>query len=298
MKVQTAGHREIDCFDLLVSDSFCDLVINETNLYAVEMLSKSSVQARISCWKYLTVDEFKNFLSLLFHTGTIRLNKLEDYWKTDDLFDLQCFRKHMSRNRFLLIFHALHFGHPVENQNDRLFRIQPFLNYFNNKMDDIYYPEKNLSIDESMILWRGRSIFRQYIKGKRHKLGIKLYMLTESAGLNLRMFIYCGQKLTKIYRPHVISHTEDVVMNLMKGKLNNGHSLYMDNFYNSVDLAHKLLLKQTYYTGTLRMNRKNNPKVVTSKKLKTGEMISKYSNDGIRVFKWKDKREVLGLSTE
>lgn len=66
-------------------------------------------------------------------------------------------------------------------------------------------------------------------------------MLTESWGLNLRMFIYCGQKLTAIQQPHVKSHTEDVVMNLMKGKLNNGHSLYMDNFYNSVDLAQKHL---------------------------------------------------------
>lgn len=123
-------------------------------------------------------------------------------------------------------------------------------------------------------------------------------MVTESAGLNLRMFIYCGQKLTKIYRPQVISHTEDVVMSLMKGKLNNGHSLYTDNFYNSIDLAHKLLLKQTYCTGTLRINRKNNPKEITNNQLKTGELISKYTNDGICVFKWKDKREVLGLSTE
>jgi len=150
----------------------------------------------------------------------------------------------MSRNRFLLILRALHFGHFVENANDRLFRIQPILNYFNNKIDEIYYPGKNLSIDESMILWRGRLVFRQYIKGKRHKFGIKLYMLTESSGLNLRMFIYCGQKLTAIQQPYAISHTENVVMNLMKGKLNNGHSLYMVNFYNSVDLAQKLLLKK------------------------------------------------------
>lgn len=92
LKVQTAGHKEIDYFNLLVSDSFYNLVIDETNLYAVEILSKSSVQARISHWKDLTVDEFKVFLGLLFHTGTIRLNNLEDYWKTDDLFDLQCFR--------------------------------------------------------------------------------------------------------------------------------------------------------------------------------------------------------------
>lgn len=57
------------------------------------------------------------------------------------------------------------------------------------------------------------------------------------------MLIYCGQKLTATYRPHVVSHTKDVVMSLIKGKLNNGSSLLMNNFYNGVDLAHKLLLK-------------------------------------------------------
>lgn len=100
----------------------------------------------------------------------------------------------MSGNRFLFILRALHFGHAVENPNDRLFRIQPILNYFNDTMDKIYYPVKNLS----MILWRGRLILRKYIKGKRHEFGIKLYMLTESSGLNLRMFIYCRQKCTAI----------------------------------------------------------------------------------------------------
>lgn len=166
----------------------------------------------------------------------------------------------MSRNRFLLILRALHFGHLVENSNDRLFRIQPILNYFNNKMDDIYYPGKNLSIDESMILWQGRLIFRQYIKGKRHKFGVRLYMLTESSSLNLRMFIYCGQKLTVIQQPHALSHTEEVVMNLMKEKLNIGYSIYMDNFYNSVDLVQKFLFKKTYCTGTLCTNRKKKSK--------------------------------------
>lgn len=92
-------------------------------------------------------------------------------------------------------------------------------------------------------------------------------------------------KNSATYQPHAVCHTEDVVMNLITGKLNNGYSLCMDNFYNSIDLARKLLLKQTCCTGTLRMNRKNNPKEVTSKKLKTGELISKYTNNGICVFK-------------
>lgn len=32
------------------------------------------------------------------------------------------------------------------------------------------------------VLWRGRLRFRQYIKGKRHKYGVKLYTLTEHQG--------------------------------------------------------------------------------------------------------------------
>lgn len=61
LKVQTAGHKEIDYFNLLVSDNFYNLVIDETNFYAVEILSKSSVQVHISHWKDLTVDELTSF---------------------------------------------------------------------------------------------------------------------------------------------------------------------------------------------------------------------------------------------
>lgn len=48
----------------------------------------------------------------------------------------------------------------------------------------------------------------------------------------------------------------------MSEKLNNGHSIYMDNFYDSIDLAQQLLQKKTYCTGTLRSNRRNVPNVV------------------------------------
>ena len=40
-------------------------------------------------------------------------------------------------------------------------------------MSNIYVPEKELSLDESMVLWRGRLVFRQYIKNISHKYCIK-----------------------------------------------------------------------------------------------------------------------------
>ena len=44
----------------------------------------------------------------------------------------------------------------------------------NNKMGVIYVPEKKLSI---IMFLQGRLFFRQYIKNKRHKYGVKFYQI-------------------------------------------------------------------------------------------------------------------------
>ncbi|KAL4149291.1 hypothetical protein QTP88_003271 [Uroleucon formosanum] len=231
--------------------------------------------------------------------GTIKLNRLEDYWKTSKLFNIPFFLENMSRNRFMLLFRALHFFRNHQKGEvaplSRLHKIQPLINYFNSKMEEIYESSKNISIDESMILWRGWLIFRQYIKNKKHKYGVKMYMLTEPWGLIHRVLVYSLQGYDV---SNNMCHTEYVVEQLMVGLLYKGRLLYMDNFYNSVKLSQKMLKKLTYTTRTLRSNRKNNPKDVINKKLKKGESISKYTEEGICIVKWKDKQDVLMISSE
>ncbi|XP_039278646.1 piggyBac transposable element-derived protein 4-like [Nilaparvata lugens] len=70
-----------------------------------------------------------------------------------------------------------------------------------------------------------------------------------------------------------------------------------NNWYTSVDLAHGLNSKQTHLVGTLRANRKQNPKNLVSKKLKKGEVVALKSSTNILVLKWKDRRDLLMLST-
>nr|XP_023028663.1 piggyBac transposable element-derived protein 4-like [Leptinotarsa decemlineata] len=210
---------------------------------------------------------------------------------------MKCFSKYMSRDRSFLILRSLHFArNPSEEETtpeDRLYKIRPLLNYFHEKMKTIYYPNKNLSLDESMLLWRGRLVFRQYLKNKRHKYGIKLYMPTESDGLVMNLMVYTGQ--ADEYGG--LGHAEKVVLNLMNHYLNAGHALYMDNFYNSFGLAKKLLEVNTYCTGTLRAGRKETPKDVTTAKLKKGETKGAYKQN-VLIGKWRDKRNVLYISTE
>lgn len=78
----------------------------------------------------------------------------------------------MGRDRFLIILQALHVAqNPAEGEvvQDSIYKIRPTLKIFNNKMHSIYQPGKNLSLDETMLLCRGRLVFNQFIKNQRYK---------------------------------------------------------------------------------------------------------------------------------
>lgn len=175
---------------------------------------------------------------------------------------------------------------------DRLHKIRPIIDYFNNSMDNLYYPNKELCIDESMMLWRGRLLFRQYIKNKRHKFGIKFFELCESRGTILRIRIYEGKSFADEFG---LGQSAAVVLELMEGYLNKGHMLFTDNYYNSVSLTKILSARSTYLCGTLRSNHRENPKHVITKKLKRGE-VEWSRSDSVVVLKWKDKRDVYAIT--
>lgn len=63
-------------------------------------------------------------------------------------------------------------------------------------------------------------------------------------------------------------------------------------------LAHHLLKQNTHLVGTLRANRKLNPTPIIAAKLTPGETILRESNSNVIVGKWKDRRDVLFLTTK
>ncbi len=54
---------------------------------------------------------------------------------------------------------------------------------------------------------------------------------------------------------------------------------------------------KTHTTGTLRSNRKRNPTSIVKHKLKKGEHVWKRNQSGMYVSKWKDKCDVITLTT-
>lgn len=90
--------------------------------------------------------------------------------------------------------------------------------------------------------------------------------------------------------------TEQIVMKLVRPYLMKGHHIFMDNFYNDVDLSQKLLDMHTHTNGTLRKNRKSNPKRLTQIKLKKGDYVWSRKKQ-VYVSAWYDKRPVYMITT-
>ena len=93
-------------------------------------------------------------------------------------------------------------------------------------MPEIYAPRKELSLDESIMLWRGRLVFWQYIINRRHKYRVKFFELSTDDGLLLKIQIYSG---TKSADTESLGQTGSIVLHLMEPYLNKGYHLFTDN---------------------------------------------------------------------
>ncbi|KAE9543544.1 hypothetical protein AGLY_002344 [Aphis glycines] len=238
-----------DFFSLFFNDEVINLLLVETNKYAQDKLNKqeNSRSARIKKWTNIDKEELKCF------------------------FGICEIPKYMSRNRFELILSVLHVSdNSKAPPNNRLYNIQSLVDILVNKYNNALIPEKNLCIDESMVPFLGRLSFRQYIANKRHRYGVKIFKLCTRDFYTSQYKIYAGKEAA----PGQLVSCK-VVMELMQPYLDSGWCLYADNWYTSIDLAEKLLDRQTHLVGTLRSNRKRNPKEVIAKKLVRGGIIAK-----------------------
>jgi len=130
--------------------------------------------ARSEEWKPVTVSEIKKFLGLIFVTGIVRKPKLELYWSTRGIFQTPIFPQTMSRNRFQLIRRCLYFNdnNAAETNEDCLYKIRTVLEIVVNNFRTNYVPDREISLDEGMLGWRGRLRFRVYNPDKITKYGL------------------------------------------------------------------------------------------------------------------------------
>lgn len=89
----------------------------------------------------------------------------------------------MARDRYMGILRYLHFADNsmALNRNDenydRLWKIRKIFEMLNSNFKQAYNPTEELAIDEVIVKFKGRVIFRQYIPKKHKRWGMKMYKI-------------------------------------------------------------------------------------------------------------------------
>lgn len=288
---------ELDIFRAIFDIDLVHNIVTETNRYYSQVVISTDVSAKskLNKWVDTTTSEMYTFLATVMLMGHTKKNSLKQYWSTDPLLSTPFFGQVFSQDRFLLLLRMLHFcNNDDQPEGDKLFKINSVLTPLKTKFKTILFPFQNLCIDETLMAWKGRLGFRQYIPSKRNRFGIKMFVLCDcETGFVLDLIVYTGAG-TAIDNYEDVGMSGSVVMTLLQEYTNKGHNLFIDNWYTSPILVKKLHDNMIGCCGTVRCNRRGMPDL--SQKLKKGDVISRHTDVMVAV-KWHDKRDVTMLSS-
>ena len=261
--------------------------------------SRWKENSRVNEWVPTNNAEMKTFLGLTILMGIIRKPSVQLYWSKDPLYSTPIFSQVMRRNRCQLLLKFFHLSDndlmlPRSDPNyDRLHKIRPLLEHLSNKFQTVYQPGPHLSLDEAMVLWKGMLSFKQFIRNKRTRFGIKVFQLCEDNGYTYKFAVYTGSGMVENSE---WTKTENLVLSMMSPTLlGSGYELYTDNWYTTLHLLLHLHQSKVNACGTVRKNITGFPKSVISERVERHGIVSR-SNGPLLALKYKDTKDVLFLT--
>lgn len=244
-------------------------IVVETNRYARAVLPVSDgEQPRTrggESWKDVDVADIRAWLGICILMGCKRLPCVRNYWRrAEDFIHCRLISEVMTLARWEQILRCLHL---VDNDSivkdvkdpkyDKIAKTRWLLDMFVRVSEEIYNLEREITIDECVIPYKGRyCTIRQFMPDKPVRFGIKVWILASSKSRFVwRLEVYFGEG-TGVGEHGLGYH---VVDRMVRGLENRGHCLVVDNLFASVNLFHHLMCLGIWATGTVRRNSKNLP---------------------------------------
>ena len=292
----------IQFVQLYLTDKFLEDITFQSNLYAQQ---KGKTHINIS------VNELRRYLSVLLFTSIISMRKVRLYW--NNVVGVPCIRQALPQRKFEIVRSCLHFNDDskiIEDKNDpnydRLHKIRPFLDHFNQVSASIPCP-RDLSVDENICATKIHSRLKQYNPKKPHKWGFKVFMLCGIDGFIYNSELYSGQENEPRFRrqnePDIGASSNVVIRMVRTVPRNRNHRIYFDNWFSSVPLVHHLATQGIHSLGTIRRVRIPNdslPREAVLKKKKRGsvfERLGLYRKIPMSTVLWKDNKTVTLISS-
>ncbi|KAM9319543.1 piggyBac transposable element-derived protein 4-like [Gastrophryne carolinensis] len=205
MKVDVEHIDPLAYLKLFLTDDIIEKIVTETNRYNEQQSATlHSKFSRNRKWEPVTKEDIWKFLGLILLSGVVGKPLQKWYWTTNKLLATPFFGTIMSECRFSLIMKNLHFTNNEEfdeptHPAPKLKKIWEVYQMILKNFQQSYVPDRDISIDESLMAYKGRLSWIQYIASKRAWFGIISYMLCESAtGYIWNSVIYTGLELSLV----------------------------------------------------------------------------------------------------
>ena len=277
-----------------VTDKMLDDVVTQTNIYSFQ---KTGILLKT------TRKEIETFIGIYLRMGLIQGHSIRSYWEAGTRYAPVA--DAMGRDRFAKLASTLHFQNNMavteDQKTDKIWKLRQWLNDFRDNLKKIPAEEHN-SVDEIMVAFKGKSALKQYIRGKPHPWGFKLWARAGISGILYDFDIYQGSQDGKRRAPSELGLGGDVVLQMVKD-LPDGlnFKVFADNFFTNLALAKALRKKSIYFVGTFRANRLKGCQLKSEKELRKegrGSSDSKVELlSNVIAVRWYDNKTVDCLST-
>ena len=215
--------------------------------------NRLGTRSRFANWIPVTATEMEGFFAIIVNMGIIQIPNIEAYWSTSWTSEISFFSKVLRRDRFQQIFWLLHVSHDdIVVPIARINKVKALLDLLIPNFQASYNPSRDVSVDETMVGFRGRFGAKQYLPNKPTKYGVKAFTLADSShGYVLNILLYTGKdtlaNASSQYKDQ--PQPAQVVLHLAEPYLDQGRHVFTDRYYTSIPLTKALSDRCTAFTG-------------------------------------------------
>lgn len=247
-----------EIFKFFLTDDFFSQMEEQTCLYSVQKRPNKPLRT--------SSKELEQFIGILVWMSLIRQHSTRRYWaantRSSQIADV------MPINRFEELKRFLHFSDNsmATKSTDK---IMPVLNQVKSVCQKIPF-EENLSCDEQIIPFKGRTSLKTYNPKKPHKWGYKMFVLSGVSGFSCN-FELCSKKADVSRMPGEpdLGAASNIIVRLCRPIPRDVcHKVYYDNYFSSLHLMSYLDKMGIKSVATVRSNRLKGLETMSEKEMK------------------------------
>ncbi|KAG7469528.1 hypothetical protein MATL_G00129890 [Megalops atlanticus] len=282
----------IDYFHLLFPSSLLDLIVQETNAYA---MTPYVIGQGDPDWSPVTAAEVQGFMGLSILMGLQGLPELGMYWSWQHCESCLTFLKTMSAKRFQQISAYIRVcGQSDDWQgdcNDRLCMIRPMLEALEDTLWETYLPNKCLTIDQALI----SNVEVEDSEEKQHIGRLQVWLLCDSKSG------YCHRILIDNQQDEQEQGGDAgfrVVLPLVRDLQGKNHQVFLASSLTSIPLMKKLLDQSIYSCSSFPPYSPVFPREFWEQGQlnQPGDFVQQMIGP-LLATRWKDSKEMCCLST-